>query len=1103
MANRGVVPNVGESTEHLTSAFAIDPQELVDLVDSYRQRYLAEDIEGIERLGGLHGVMEKLKVNTSTGLITDEDHSERLQHFGSNRRLPPKRSSYCELCYEATKDTTLRILMVAGVVSLIIGAVLDDHPEYGWIEGFAILIAIVVVVFVTATNDYQKQKKFAELQEQNRKQKAVSVLRDGEIKELHPQELMVGDILVLTDGITIPADGIILKGSEIEVVEAAMTGENDNIHKFQFSEAAETRDQYYLEFPQVVEELSQTKNNLHIHDIPSPICLSGTSLAAGTGHMIIIAIGTKSAEGRILDLSGQDEEITPLQKKLAKIADDIGKVGLVMASIALVVLYLKFGIEIGTGVREWNTGTDAMALVHYFITAVTVLVVAIPEGLPLAVTISLAYSVKKMQEDKNLVRRMHACETMGGADMICSDKTGTLTQNKMSIAELYLCGTVLNFEASPPTTRAFTPEFLSLFKESAFVNSSAYFGVNEDDGSLKEVGSKTEIAFLNLMADLGHSDYANTRDMFNSRPNKEFPFSSKRKRSSKVISLDSEGNRKRVHVKGASEIVLKRCSHYLSLDGKSMPMNADTEADILNAIKQMAVKALRTIVIAFREIPEGFNILSLDASKFPAVESEGLTFITVVGIKDPLRDSVPESVSECKKAGITVRMVTGDNIDTARAIAKECKILWKDDQTVMEGVEFDDIVGGTVCEQCQVKICDCPRDSRKLKEGQKVRVDVIGNMEEFRRIVPNLAVLARSRPDDKYTLVVGLRAMGHVVAVTGDGTNDAPALKRADIGFAMGIAGTEMSKEAADIILMDDNFNSIVKAVMWGRNIYDNIRRFLVFQLTVNVVAVSAAIIGAVTISQSPLTPVQMLWVNLIMDTFASLALATEPPTRAHLERKPHNRNEYIVSKIMWKHIFGQSVMQLIIIFFMMFLGERFLPEFGSGERIKYNPDDDTYVRSGRLFFADGKDDYNDNYNDPDVGPSRHFTIIFNTFVLFQLFNEFNARKIHDELNCFAGVFSTKIFVGIWLFTLFAQVILVQVGGIALSCHLDGLTWQQWLICIAFAVISWPWRLLLLLAPNNKCFQWGNKERDIETQGVGMFELRKSSNSLHHKMSMR
>mmetsp|Transcript_2008 Transcript_2008/g.4528 ORF Transcript_2008/g.4528 Transcript_2008/m.4528 type:complete len:1102 (+) Transcript_2008:36-3341(+) len=1101
MANREIVPNLGESTEHLTSAFTIDPQEFIEVVDAYRQRKLAEDIDYIERLGGLQGVLEKLKVNPSTGLITDDDHSERIAHFGHNRRLPPRRETFCELCWDATKDTTLRVLLAAGIVSLIIGAVLSEHPEYGWIEGFAILIAISVVVFVTAINDWQKQNKFAELQEQNRKQKAVSVLRDAEIREMAPEELMVGDILVLTDGINIPADGIVIKGSQIECVEAAMTGENDNIAKLQYNEALEFRESYMRDHGTHLEEMA-TSMGVH-HDIPSPVCLSGTNLAAGTGHMVVIAIGSKSAEGRIIDLSDQDNDETPLQKKLTKIADDVGKVGLLCASVALVVLYVRFGAEIGTGKKEWDSSKHPMDLVHFFITAVTVLVVAIPEGLPLAVTISLAYSVKKMQNDNNLVRRMQACETMGGADMICSDKTGTLTQNKMTVVELYLCGTVLNFETTPATTRAFTPEFLSIFKESAFVNSSAYFGAIQEDGTFKEVGSKTEIAFLNLLSDLGHSDYKNVRDLYNTRPFKEFPFSSKRKRSSKVISLDSEGQRRRVHVKGAAEVVLKRCSHYLGTDGQAVPMTADTEADIAHTIKQMAVKALRTIVIAFRELPTGFDLNASDSDGYPLVEHEKLTFITVVGIKDPLRDKVPESVLACKEAGITVRMVTGDNIDTARAIAKECKILWKDDQTVMEGIDFAALVGGTVCEKCLTEKCECPRDERKAKDGQTVRVDVIGKMDEFKRLVPNLAVLARSRPEDKYTLVVGLRAMGHVVAVTGDGTNDAPALKRADIGFAMGIAGTEMSKEAADIILLDDNFNSIVRAVMWGRNIYDNIRRFLVFQLTVNVVAVSAAIIGAVTISQSPLTPVQMLWVNLIMDTFASLALATEPPTDAHLKRKPHNRNEYIVNKIMWKHIFGQAVLQLSIIFPMVYAGELFLPEFGSGKRILYNPDNEDFVRSGRLFHIEGGEDYNDNFTDPDIGPSRHFTIIFNTFVLLQLCNEFNARKICDEVNCFKGVFTSSLFVGIWIFTLFAQVLLVQVGGFALSCHLDGLTWQQWFICMAFAFISWPWRLLLLLIPNKGCLEYGNKERDIAKDGVGAFELRKSSNSLHHKMSMK
>ena len=293
-----------------------------------------------------------------------------------------------------------------------------------------------------------------------------------------------------------------------------------------------------------------------------------------------------------------------------------------------------------------------------------------------------------------------------------------------------------------------------------------------------------------------------------------------------------------------------------------------------------------------------------------------------------------------------------------------------------------------------------------------------------------------------------------------------------------------MAKEAADIILLDDNFKSIVKAVMWGRNIYDNIRRFLCFQLTVNVVAVTVAIVGAAILKQSPLTAVQMLWVNLIMDTFASLALATEPPEKGHLKRKPHRRTEYIVSPIMWKHLFGQAVLQIAIIFVMMFAGEFFLPEFESGERIKENPDDDRFVVSGRLKQIDGAgDDYQEDYDDPDIGPSRHFTYIFNSFVLLQLFNEINCRKIRNELNVFAGLKKAPMFIIIWFGTIAVQVAIVHGGGYALSCHLDGLTWEQWLICIGIGLSCMIWRLLILLIPDKICMIGQGSSTAVEPSG--------------------
>jgi Ca2+ transporting ATPase len=406
----------------------------------------------------------------------------------------------------------------------------------------------------------------------------------------------------------------------------------------------------------------------------------------------------------------------------------------------------------------------------------------------------------------------------------------------------------------------------------------------------------------------------------------------------------------------------------------------------------------------------------------------------------------------------------------------------------MEGKEFNMRTGGTVCKECKVKSCDCPRTKAEgRKTGKKIRKDVVQNFDSFKDLIKSLAVLARSSPDDKYTLVTGLKQLGHVVAVTGDGTNDAPALKKADIGFAMGLAGTEMAKEAAGIILLDDNFNSIVRAVVWGRNIYDNIRCFLQFQLTVNVVAVILAMVGAITIQQSPLGSVQLLWVNLIMDSFASLALATDPPTDKHLERKPHKRNEFMIEKIMWKHIFGQAFMQLCALFTMTYAGEYFLPDFYSDFTLKGT------VVAGRNYHFNGEDDYKDNFTNPDVGPSEHFTYIFNIFVLFQLTNEFNSRKLRDELNCFGGLSKNWIFSIIWIGTFCVQILIVSFGNIPFGCAIYGLSFLQWLVCCAFALMSFIWRLVLIMIPSRKFPESGQREHE-GVLGEGVLSFRGSLN---------
>lgn len=1085
MASSKVAPDISGSE---SDSFSLSASDLGSVADLYLKRTICEEVDYIQKLGGVPSFERRLRSNFQSGLSNGDDFSDRVAHFGSNKPAPIYRRSYCKIVWDVLADRTLRILLVAGVVSLILGSTLSKHKSYDWIEGVAILMAVVIVTQVSAINDYQKEKKFARLQEDNQKRKAVTVLRDGTRNIMHPSEVLVGDLVEIATGMAIPADCLLLLGNDVEAMEAAMTGESDNLKKKTVLECLADKEE-------MTGQLETPDGKDHHHDVPSPLLLSGTNIAQGTGLMLAIAVGSWSAEGKLRDLAEKSDEDTPLMQKLTKLADNIGKGGLGIAIITVLGLYIRFGVEMID--RDWDSSSDPMTLVEFFITGVTIVVVAIPEGLPLAVTISLAYSVKKMQKENNLVRRMFACETMGGANNICSDKTGTLTQNKMTVVRMFKAGGIVDFEQSASSVRTFSPEFFALLKENICMNTTAY--INEKG---EEMGYKTEIALVRLLLSSGHTDYQGLRTTYQSRPYKTFPFNSKRKRSSIVITVPETGQR-RVHVKGASETILSLCETIFDKDGMSSPLTSTIREDIGKVIESMAEASLRTIGLAYRDISPETDITAVDAEGFPVVEKERLVLLAIAGIKDPVRPEVPGAVLKCQGAGITVRMVTGDNEITARAIAKECHIIETEEAgAVMEGKHFYEEIGGIICENCKdAEVCTCARDERKAKDGQKVRIDVVKNLERCKEITNTLRVLARSRPEDKYALVTGLRQLGNIVAVTGDGTNDAPALKKADIGIAMGIAGTEMAKEAASIILLDDNFASVVNAVKWGRNIYDNIRRFLQFQLTVNVIAVTCAVVGAFSIQQSPLTAVQMLWVNLIMDTLASLALATEPPSDEHLKRKPYNRKEYIVSRVMWKHILGQSLMQLLILFILMFDGENILLEFQHGDEFMRNPENSDYVRSGRLYKLDGGKDYKDYYDDPNIGPSRHFTYIFNIFVLMQLFNELNCRKIRDEVNIIHHSCRNPTFWIIWVFTLLAQVLMVQVGNRALNVHSAGLTIEQWLISLAFAALPLVWRFALLLIPSGKCCQFGASEAYALESKKTVLSLKWSGDQMRRKKS--
>jgi P-type Ca2+ transporter type 2B len=744
--------------------------------------------------------------------------------------------------------------------------------EKGWMEGTSILAAVVIIVTVTSGNNWVKEQQFKKLNAIASK-KNVNVYRSGHVENISVDDLLVGDVQIVETGEIISVDGFLLEGHNLIADESSMTGEPLGIKKNVPSWAA--------------------------GDKANPFIISSSKILEGTGRMLVLAIGEHSQYGILKKKIQASDDETPLQQKLGILAEQIGHVGMVAAGLTFIcmlghIIHGAYASGDFTG-SLFNLGT-LNHLVEAFIVAVSIIVVAVPEGLPLAVTIALAYSVGKMKEENNLVRFLQACETMGGADNICSDKTGTLTKNKMTVTRMFVQERTVD-----KILKGFlTDKIAELFSLGVALNSSANPIFAEKNGTLEieQIGNKTDCALLEVAHILGY-EYRKVRKDNDANIIKVVPFSSETKTMSTVV--NSKG-KVLVFSKGAPDYLLKNCAFYLNAQGEPTPITDAFKNTLLSKLQEFAEGTLRTLLLAYRP---GAN----ETADTPNQDIEkNLIVIGMVGIKDPIREQVPHSVQLCYRAGVKVRMITGDNPETAVAIAKEAGILpadWKkkneEDYTVMTGQQFRNFVEGL----------DTDEDGNEF----------VKNIDNFRLVRDQLKVLARSSPTDKYIMATGLKQLHHVVAMTGDGTNDAPALKKADIGFAMGIAGTEVAKEASGIILLDDNFSSIVTAMKWGRNIFDSIRKFLQFQLTVNMCALTMAFAGAAVLKESPLSPIQMLWVNLIMDTLASLALATEPPSDELLERKPYSRFENLITPEMWKNIITQGTLQIVILGAILFKG--------------------------------------------------------------------------------------------------------------------------------------------------------------------------------------
>lgn len=834
---------------------------------------------------------QQSKENHLTGLSEQEVLASRQAH-GNNLLTPPKRPSMWKLYLEKFQDPVIRVLLVAAFFSLIISIIESEYAET-----IGIFFAIFLATGIGFYFEYDANKKF-DLLNAVGEETPVTVIRDGKVREIPRKDIVVDDIVILNTGEEIPADGVLIEAVSLQVNESSLTGElmvNKTTDEAHFDEEA---------------------------TYPSNTVMRGTTITDGHGVMKVERVGDATEIGKVArQATEQSGEQTPLNIQLTKLANLIGKVGFTIATLTFLTFTAKdlYAYLTTTQVTGWHEWLEiARIVLKYFMMAVTLIVVAVPEGLPMSVTLSLALNMRRMLKTNNLVRKMHACETMGAITVICTDKTGTLTQNLMQVYEAQL-------DESQP----------ELIAEGIAANSTAFLEEKGEGEKPSGVGNPTEIALLLWLNSKGQ-DYMQLRE--NAKVVNQLTFSTERKYMATLV--DSPIQKKRVlYIKGAPEIVMSKCN-----------LTSDAINQYNAQLLAYQNKAMRTLGVAYKYIPDG---APEDCAEL--VNEGGMSFIGIFAISDPIRPDVPEAVKRCQSAGIGIKIVTGDTPGTATEIARQIG-LWKPEDTErnrITGVEFAALTD-----------------------------------EEALERVLDLKVMSRARPMDKQRLVQLLQQKGAVVAVTGDGTNDAPALNHAQVGLSMG-TGTSVAKEASDITLLDDSFHSIATAVMWGRSLYKNIQRFIVFQLTINVVALLSVLFGAFFGTALPLTVTQMLWVNLIMDTFAAMALASISPSMDVMDEKPRRRSDFIITPAMRNNIFG--------------VGLGFLA-----------------VLMGLLAYFNHL---------PGGMDTHHLTIFFTIFVMLQFWNLFNASVFGTNHSIFRDASHALGMLSVAGIILIGQIIIVTFGG--------------------------------------------------------------------------
>ncbi len=864
------------------------------------------------------------KSTTLKGLTPQQVEQSRAKH-GANILTPAAKDSLWKLFLKKFQDPLIIVLLVAGIFSIGISCFEyfgSEKDASVFFEPIGIFIAIFLATGLAFYFENKADKEFALLNQVN-DDEPVQVIRDGNITSVPRKDIVVGDIVMLNTGNEIPADGRLIEATSLNVDESTLTGE-PLAHKTTDPEQFDSEATF-----------------------PSDHVMRGTKVMEGHGIMEVLAVGDATENGKVFTAAQIDNSVkTPLNEQLDRLSKLITKISYILAAVVILGRVIMYFLN----TPQFELMSFIESLLHSIMIAVALLVVSIPEGLPMAVTLSLAYSMRRMLKTNNLVRKLHACETMGATTVICTDKTGTLTQNQMRIHNT-------NFYGNPDK---------DIITEGIAVNSTAQLDLS-DPQKPQVLGNPTEGALLLWMREQG-INYSSLRE--NATTIEELPFTTERKYMATVVK--SATGKNILYIKGAPEIVFGLCANTPGVT------KAEIDAQLLNYQNQ----AMRTLGFAYQVIENGDKTI-VDEK----VAACRLTFLGIAAISDPVRADVPDAVGEVLDAGINVKIVTGDTTGTAKEIGRQVG-LWNDatdnDKNIITGVEFAELTDQQLYER-----------------------------------VGDLKIIARARPLDKKRLVEALQYNGEVVAVTGDGTNDAPALKAAQVGLSMG-DGTSVAKEASDITIVDNSFSSIGRAVMWGRSLYQNIQRFILFQMTVNVVACLIVLCGSFMGIQSPLTVTQILWVNLIMDTFAAMGLASLPPSREVMKRKPRNREDFIVDKSMWQFIVGTGIAFFLILigllYYLQHVDITSLTQIGSAQ----------WTEAGDL-------------------NAFELSVFFSTFVFLQFWNLFNARTFKSKKTAFQFK-NCAGFNFVLLFIIIGQIVIVTIGGQFFS--VTPLSVIDWLIII-------------------------------------------------------